>query len=100
MKKTIVFTLCAAVLCACLCGCGNQNQGRDDLTVETPIVPEMTPMVSPMVTPVASPDPDDGIVNDEDGIIEDENNAGERAKGSKSNGKTAVSPSPKASAEP
>ncbi len=95
MRKTIVFTLCTAMLCAVLCGCGNQRQ--DDMAVSTPAVPESTPMVSPMVTP----DPRDGIVDDRDGVIEeDETQENPMGSGSVDKGKTTVSPSPNVTSRP
>ena len=97
MKKTIVYTLCAAMLCAFLCGCGDRNQGRDDLVVGTPVVPEMTPMVSPALTP----DPRDGYVEDKDGFLEEEENGRKSAaNGGANNGKPSVSPSPEVSSKP
>ena len=96
MRKTIVYTLCTAMLCAVLCGCGNQNQRRDDMVIGTPVVPEMTPMVSPMVTP----DPRDGYVDDEDGIIEEKETGNDKTAGDAQKGKTQVSPSPEVSARP
>ena len=97
MRKTIVYALCTAALCASLCGCGNQSQGQDDMVIGTPVVPQMTPMVSPMITP----DPKDGYVEDRDGIMEenetgkDNTTAGEAGKD-----KTAVSPSPAVTSKP
>ena len=97
MRKSIVYTLCAAMLCAFLCGCGSSTQGRDDLVVETPIIPEMTPMVSPVPTP----DPKDGYVNDGDGILEEEADEGDNTTSEDmKNGKPAVSPSPKVTSKP
>lgn len=92
MRKTIVYTLCAAMLCAILCGCGNQSQGRDDPAVGTPVIPNATPMVSPMLTP----DPQDGYVDDQDGIMEEDETQDDQAtNGTANNGKAVVSPSPK-----
>ena len=97
MKRNIVYTLCAAMLCAALCGCGNQNQGRDDLVIETPVVPEMTPMISPVPTP----DPKDGYVDDTDGIMEeDETERDSTENGKTKNGKPSVSPSPEVTSKP
>ena len=97
MKRTMVYTLCAAMLCALLCGCGYQNQGQDDMVIATPVVPETTPMVSPVVTP----DPKDGYVEDKDGILEeDETDRDRTSNGSIKNGKTPVSPSPEATSKP
>lgn len=98
MRKTIVFTLCAAMLCVCLCGCGNQDQGQHDVVIGTPVVPEMTPMVNPMITP----DPEDGVVDDTDGIIEDKDETREdhSASGDAKKGKPAVSPSPEVTRKP
>ena len=97
MKKTIVYLLCAAMLCAVLCGCGNQRQERDDMVVETPMVPETTPMVTQMPTP----DPEDGFVKGEDGMIEDKDTGRDRSdKDEKEGGKTSVSPSPEVTSKP
>ena len=97
MRKTIVYALCAAMLCVSLCGCGNQSQGRDDMAIGTPVVPEMTPMVSPMLTP----DPRDGYVEDKDGIIEENETGHDRpTSGEAKNGKTTVSPSPEVTSKP
>ena len=97
MKRRIVYSLCAAMLCAVLCGCGNQGRGQDDMVVGTPIVPETTPLVTPMITP----DPEDGYVEDEDGFIEEkETERDKTASGNMQNGKSTVSPSPEATSRP
>ena len=104
MRKTIVYMLCAAMLCVCLCGCGNQDQGQsqgqgqNDMAIGTPVVPDMTPMVSPIVTP----DLEDGHVDDTDGIIEDkdETKQDHAASGDEKKGTTTVSPSPEVTREP
>ena len=97
MKKTIVYTLCAAMLCAFLCGCGNQNQGRNDPVIGTPVIPEMTPMISPVPTP----DPKNGYVDDRDGILEEEETPRDSTEnGGTKSGKPSVSPSPEASSKP
>lgn len=97
MKKSFSYVMIAAMLCLALCGCGNQNSGRDDMVVGTPVVPEMTPLVTPMPTP----DVEDGIVEDKDGMIEDNDNGRDTKTGNeKSSERTAVSPSPRVTNEP
>ena len=97
MRKTIVYTLCTAMLCAFLCGCGNQDPGSNDPVIGTPAVPEITPMVSPMPTP----DPKDGYVDDRDGIMEDEKTERDSTtNGEMKNGKPSVSPSPEVTSRP
>lgn len=97
MRKTIVYTLCAAMLGALLCGCGYRSQGQDDMAVGTPAVPEMTPMISPVPTP----DPEDGVVGDRDGIIEEGDAVrGGTASGDGKTARPAVSPSPAVTGKP
>ena len=97
MKRRIVYSLCAAMLCAVLCGCGNQGQGQDDMVVGTPVVPETSPVVSSMPTL----DPQDGYVDDKDGIIEENETGHDRpTSGEAKNGKTAISPSPDVTSKP
>ena len=97
MKRTILYTLCTAMLCVALCGCADQSQGSDDMVVGTPVVPEMTPMVSPMPTP----DPKDGYVEDKDGIIEENETGRDEGKSGKTNsGKSVVNPSPEVTSKP
>ncbi len=68
MKRHVLYSAMAVVVCALLCGCGNDRIDNEAPIIETPAV---SPVIEPSVTPLVTPDMEDGIVDDRDGIIED-----------------------------
>ena len=69
MKRHVLYSAMAVVMCMLLCGCGNDRIDNEAPIIETPAV---SPVIEPSVSPLATPDVEDGIVDDRDGIIEDE----------------------------
>ena len=86
MKTKVLCILFAVLLCVALVGCGSNqmdNGGhRDDMN----ILPDVSPMISP--------DPADGVVNDQDGVIGNGQHGADSDNNDSETGTAVVSPSP------
>ena len=100
MKKSMVCMLLVACACLSLCGCG-MSTGRDNMVVETPLIPQNSPDLMPEILPMETPNTEDGIVNDLDGEIDENDTGADRNNGVETPREgVQVTPSPEPTNEP